>query len=316
MDNAAGADVTWPGCHARSGYVVLPATMRNLSLLVLVSVLSACTTSPSSSSPAGFEGTWNYDLPDRASGTNLARVSCPAQGGTPALELDIPQIGNLVLTRNGDQTLAGRTDQGCSWIFQDVDDEHVSFASAQATCNNPVIGSSYTITGWTLARDGSVAAEVVDAISHRPGGADCGFVLASGSRSWVDPDADDDPAGAFAGSWAYAAPDPLTRVNVAGVACSDAEGNPLPPSYEPRLGSIEISRTGPHSASASDDDGCAWTFAVQGNTALLDPPGQTCGELTLEHWALAGDGAHAFEVQSGERAGCRVLLSVGERVRQ
>jgi hypothetical protein len=303
-------------CHAGTDYLVLPATMRNLSLFVLVPLLSACTASPSSSAPTGFEGTWNYDLPDRASGTNVARVSCPAQGGAAALELDIPQIGNLVLTRDGDQRLAGRTDQGCTWTFNDPDDEHASFASATATCNNPVIGSSYTITGWTLARDGSVAAEVVDAISHRPGGDDCDFVLASGSRSWVDPDADDDPAAAFAGSWAYAAPDPVTRVNVASVACVDAEGNPLPPSYEPQLGSIAIARTGSHTLSASDDDGCTWSFAVQGNTALLDPPVQTCGQRTLEHWAVAGDGEHAFEVQSGERAGCRVLSSVGELIRQ
>jgi hypothetical protein len=199
--------------------------------------------------------------------------------------------------------------------FQDGDDEHATFASAQATCENPVIGSSYTITRWTLTRQGDVAAEVVDAISHRPGGDDYDFVLASGSRTWVDPDADD-PAAAFDGSWVYAPPDPLTRANVASIACSDAVGNPLPPSYEPQLGSIDITRTGPHAAAASDDDGCTWTFAVHGNTALLDPPAQTCGPLTLDHWALTSDGASAFEIRSGERADCRVLLSVGERFRE
>ncbi|WP_437753563.1 hypothetical protein [Sorangium sp. So ce1389] len=287
--------------------------MRNLILFVLVPLFSACNRP---SSPSGFEGTWNYDLPDRASGTNLAHVSCPAQGGAPAVELDIPQIGTLVLARDGDRTLAGRTDQGCSWTFHDADDEHASFASAEATCDNPVIGSSYTITSWTLARDGDGAAEVVDAISHRPGGPDCDFVLAAGKRTWVDPDADDDPAAAFVGSWAYAPPDPLTRTNVATVACADAEGNPLPPSYEPQLGSIAIERTGPHTAAATDGDGCTWTFAVHGNTALLDPPTQSCGPLTLHHWALAGDGVHAFEVRSGERDGCRVLLTIGERARQ
>jgi hypothetical protein len=290
--------------------------MRNLFYSVLVPLLSACTESSSTEPVPGFEGRWNYDLPDRSSGTNLARVSCPAEGSAPALELDIPQIGELVLTRSGDQTLAGRTDQGCSWTFRSADDQHATFASEQATCENPVIGSSYTITGWTLTRQSDVAAEVVDAISHRPGGNDCQFVLASGSRTWVDPDADDDPAAAFDGSWAYAPPDPLTRANVASVACADAGGNPLPPSYEPQLGSIDITRSGPHAVAARDGDGCTWTFAVHGNTALLDPAAQTCGSLTLDHWALASDGSSAFEVRSGERGGCRVLLSVGERFRE
>ncbi|WP_437670640.1 hypothetical protein [Sorangium sp. So ce131] len=88
------------------------------------------------------------------------------------------------------------------------------------------------------------------------------------------------------------------------------------PSYEPQLGSITLERTGPHTAAATDGDGCTWTFAVHGNTALLDPPAQRCGPLTLHHWALAGDDGHAFEVRSGERAGCRVLLTIGERTRQ
>jgi hypothetical protein len=248
MDNAARVDVTWRGCHARQGYVVLPATMRNLFYWVLVPLLSACSESSSTMSAPGFEGRWNYDLPDRSSGTNLARVSCPAQGSAPALELDIPQIGDLVLTRNGDGTLAGRTDQGCSWTFEDADDEHATFASAQATCENPVIPS--------------LAPTLPASPAPTPTATRCHRATSPNSAASTSHAPDHTP------------PPPATTTAAPGPSRSTAT----------RLCST--------------------------------PPAQTCGPLTLDHWALTSDGASAFEIRSGERADCRVLLSVGERFRE
>jgi hypothetical protein len=60
---------------------------------------------------AAFLGVWNYQLPDPATGLNIAVV-----GGHGFTE-DFPQIGWVDFTRGRNGQVTGRTDQGCTWQF-------------------------------------------------------------------------------------------------------------------------------------------------------------------------------------------------------
>jgi hypothetical protein len=253
-------------------------------------------------------GAWNYDVPDRTSGVNIAQLTCPS-----GFSRTLPQIGGVAFASTGPRTLEAHTDQGCTWTFTARGNTAELDPPAQ-TCFNPVLQSSYTLTRWSVALDGARETEVVEGKSHLPGG-DCDFVLADGRRTFVDPNSDADPTTAYVGAWRYVAPDPQTGTNMAQVACSGT-----PPASEPQAGKVTFAKTGDHAITGHTDQDCVWTFTVQGDTAELDPATQSCGDVTLAHWSMASDGEREFEVVSGTRhtasGDCFVLLGAGERARE
>src|SRR5260370_12791036 len=68
-----------------------------------------------------YLGTWNYDMPDLATGLNIDVLTCPGGGNgcnSPfPLPLRVPQVGNVVFSAEPDGTVVGVTDQGCHWHF-------------------------------------------------------------------------------------------------------------------------------------------------------------------------------------------------------
>jgi hypothetical protein len=138
-----------------------------------------------------------------------------------------------------------------------------------------------------------------------------------------DEDSPIDTTRKFVGTWAYSAPDPESRVNILSTQCVGENGGA--PVVSPQQGTVAVEKIDRDTVRARTADGCTWTLAVRGNTALLEPASQTCrtGEATrtLNHWAIASDGRQQATIMSGveEHPGrrCTFLLSVGslDRVR-
>ena len=84
-----------------------------------------------------------------------------------------------------------------------------------------MIGSSYTITQWSIRVDGNEESETLMAKSHHQMG-DCDFVMQNGKRTQAD---DVDSSGLFVGVWLYDTSDPKTRVNVAQKICGEKQPN-------------------------------------------------------------------------------------------
>ncbi|WP_062437310.1 hypothetical protein [Herbidospora daliensis] len=243
-----------------------------------------------------YLGTWNYDQPDRATMRNVAVV-----GATPPIH--VPQIGDIVFTRTGAR-ITGRTDQGCTWTFA-VRPASLELDPPTQNCFNRVIGSAYTITKWSVTVAGRHLRESIEAVSHQPGG-DYAFRLDDGRRTRATAG----PGARFAGSWRYDPADPAARVNVVTTRYDDRV------TQTPRQGEVAFSGRG-RVLTARTGDGCAWRLTARGNTAKLDPAGQTCGGTTLSFWTVASDGHRQASVQAGTGPdGGAFLLSVGALTRR
>ncbi len=277
------------------------------TMVMCVLFVVGCDSSPDATAP--FVGTWNYDQPDRSPGKNIGKVVCPSPGPT----IVVPQIGSIVISKTGESTIQGKTDQGCTWTFA-VQDESAVASPPQQSCFNHVIGSSYTLD-WSFSVNGQQETEVITGTSHLPTG-DCAFELKSASRTRVDPATTVDATAAFVGTWSYDAPDPMTGVNVARVICGSQVN------YAPVLGTLTITKTADRHIQAKSDKGCTWSFSVEGNTAELSPATQSCDEAqtTMSFWAMTSDGHQAAEFASGlsHQSGgdCAMLVSAGSLTKQ
>jgi len=264
-----------------------------------------------------FVGTWNYDQPDRQTGAGVGQVICPATDAGPGFTINIPQIGDLVITKLDDHRVLGKTDQGCSWTFT-VDGGAAALDPPTQTCANHVINSSYTL-GWTMNVDGVHETEVITGTSHLPNG-DCDFELAVATRTKVDP-GESDPTERFVGAWNFDPPDPQARVNLMQSTCPDVAGGPPQVAFAPVTGHLVMAKSGDHVVAATSDDGCTFTLAVQGNTAELAPIPQMChpsgggAGRSVSFWSMASDGRHAAMILGGASPGssgdCATLLSAG-----
>jgi hypothetical protein len=265
-----------------------------------------------------YIGVWNYDQPSASTGANVGTIQCPAGGnGGQAFMLVVPQIGNLTMTRKEDGRLEGTTDQGCTWAFKD-DGASGELDPAPQSCFNKVIGSSYTITHWSVRVDGTHETESLEAKSHLPMG-DCDFALKKGSRTIAD---DTDSTRLFVGDWVYDAPNPRTRSNMLQfVDQGDSEHSG--PGASPQTGLVSFSKTGNHTLTARTADGCSWRLDVYGNTALLPSP-QTCelaaSKITMNHWSIASNGEQQNTVMNMTQAADgkmrTVLLAAGNLSKQ
>jgi hypothetical protein len=235
-----------------------------------------------------YPGVWNYDQPSGSSGINVGTIQCPAgPKGNQAFVLVVPQIGNLTMMRKEDGRLEGRTDQGCTWTFKD-DGSSVELDPAPQSCFNKVIGSSYSITHWSIQVDGHRETEAIEAKSHLPMG-DCDFALKQGKRTKAD---DTDSTQLFVGDWVYDAPDPQTHSNMLQFIYQ-GDNERSAPGASPQTGIVSFSKAGNHVLNARTADECSWRLNVYGNTAQLAAP-QTCelagSKITMNHWSIASDG--------------------------
>lgn len=281
----------------------MPLRLRTIVLLVLALLLAvpAGTATASVRPDVGkYLGTWNYDQPDAATMRNIASVDCPPDGnGCPSsqlpLPLNIPQIGNIVFTAEGD-AVVGRTDQGCTWRFA-ATRASLELESAQY-CFNHNIGSGYTLTQWSVTVTGRHERETIVGISHQPDGLDLVSTMTYGSRTKVAGVGGHRAMARFLGDWTYDPASAQTLVNMQVTVQSDGYG-----SITPVAGAVRITSKRYGTIVAETADGCRWSLAVQGNTAELSPSTQTCelaqGTKTITFWSIASDGSHANSMMAG-----------------
>jgi hypothetical protein len=266
-----------------------------------VPVGTAEATPPPQASAQRYLGTWNYDQPDPATMRNIAVLSCPPGGegcasGLLPLPLHIPQIGNIVFSAAANGMVVGRTDQGCTWTFR-VATDSLELSEAQS-CLNRTVGSAYTLTRWSVTVVGNHERETIVGISHQPTG-DLVTTMHDGARTRVTGVGGFPAMARFLGAWTYDPASRQTLVNMV-VTVPIGGGDPV---LSPVQGGVWVTSERYGVIVAHTDDGCRWTLAVQGNTAELDPPTQTCqlasGTVTLFFWSAASGSEHQNSVMAG-----------------
>jgi hypothetical protein len=85
-----------------------------------------------------------------------------------------------------------------------------------------------------------------------------------------------DPAAAFLGTWNYDHPNPETSTNIAQISCPGPDGGAGQVIMVPQIGNIIITKASDHTIEIRTDQGCFWRFAVEANTAMLNPAAQSC----------------------------------------
>lgn len=257
-----------------------------------------------------YLGRWNYDQPDAATMRNIAVINIP--GGPRA----VPQIGDIVFSRAAGGRIAGRTDQGCTWMFA-VTRGSLELDPPTQTCSNPVRGLEYTITRWSVVVSGRHEREQFTAVSHHPDG-DFDGALDNGRRTRAG-DGDRSGTAPFLGAWNYDPPDPGTGVNIRDTRYPQPGG---PPSTvrSPERGSVTFTRDFGSRVNSHTPDGCTWSLLIRGNTAKLDPPVQSCthtgGTVVLQYWTIASDGHRQAAVMTGtDERGGSFTIAIGHLTR-
>jgi hypothetical protein len=284
-----------------------PATtrrrVRGLSLLLLLPavVLSCATPTATAGADATDDGStivgkylgrWNFDQPDRATMTNIARMNLPGRE-------QVPQLGDIVFTAEGADRVVGRTDVGCTWRFKATPDS-LELDPPSQLCHNPTSNVAYTLTRWTVTVDGDREKETTIGKSHRPE-RDYDFVLENGARTKAT-EYDPDATSKFTGTWAYDPADPTAGVNIRTVrTAADGMQNV---ELSPQRGHVTITMDHGNRITARTDDGCTWSLVARGNTAKLDPPIQTCtlptsNAITIRSWTIATNGNQQATVMTG-----------------
>lgn len=247
---------------------------------------------------AKYFGTWNYDLPDRATLNNIDVLACP--DGTGAcdpdlpLPLQVPQVGWVVFSPGPNGTVDGRTDQGCTWNFA-VHPDGLELSSTTQECFNKNVGSAGNLTKWSVKVDGGKETESIVAVSHQPNGVDILGTMTSGSRTKVGESAENKRfVDHYLGDFTYTPADSHTLTNVVSTSVGTAY---------PQQGTVHFSGKSNSMITARTPDGCDWTLEVRGNTAELAPDTQTChtptGDISLRYWGLATDGHQMNAFLSG-----------------
>jgi hypothetical protein len=236
-----------------------------------------------------YLGTWNYDMPDLATGLNIDVLTCPDGGNgcnSPfPLPLRVPQVGNVVFSAEPDGTVVGVTDQGCHWHFAATPGSLELIGRTQS-CFNRAFGGTATITQWTVTVDGVHERESITAISHQPTG-DLIATVRYGARTRATGVGSLNSFSRFLGAYTY---DPANSQTLVNTVVTDHGSD------YPAQGTVWFTSELYGTIVAHTPEGCSWTLAVQGNTAELNPAPQTCalatGTLGLHYWAVATDGEH------------------------
>ncbi|TDE59655.1 SDR family NAD(P)-dependent oxidoreductase [Nonomuraea mesophila] len=294
-----------------------PARRRWPAAVVLAAALAvtaAGVPGPAAAAPASggpsvdkYLGTWNYDQPDRGSMRNVAELKCPdtrpgcdsANPLAPAGSTwQIPQIGRIVFSTESRGRVVGRTDRGCTWRFT-ARRGSLELDPPRQSCENQVIKSGYTITSWSVTVSGRHERETIKGVSHNRRG-EFDFVLERGARTKAEQEPPAKVAKRFAGQWKYAPADPSQLVNFA----TYLPGRPdATPKLTPQRGLVEMTVKPDRTGVARTADGCEWTMTAWGNTAELNPPGQTCKRsgktITMGFWQVAGDGRLQASIMNG-----------------
>ena len=138
------------------------------------------------------------------------------------------------------------------------------------------------------------------------------------------PDDGGDPAAAFLGTWNYLQPDRESGVNMAALHCPAGAESPAYDAVLPQIGNVVFTRFDDGRIQGRTDQGCTWTFVVDGQNAQLDPPEQSCANeaigqsYTITEWSVSADGAserEALVAVSHQAVDCRFELADGRRTR-
>jgi hypothetical protein len=254
-----------------------------------------------------YLGRWNYDQPNRDTGTNIATSNVP---GRPK----VPAIGDIVFTAEGADKVVGRTDVGCTWRFK-ATRASLELDPASQLCHNPTSNVAYTISQWTVTVEGNRQTEKIIAKSHRPGDRDYDWELSKGARTKAE-EYDPDATPKFTGTWAYDPADEATGVNIRTTVRTAPDGTRIV-EHSQEHGHVTITRDYGNRITARTDDGCTWSLVARGNTAQLDPSIQTCtrsatSAITIGFWTIATDGSQQASVMTGtDERGGSFNLSVG-----
>jgi hypothetical protein len=284
--------------------------VRRIGVVMLALGAPLCVlTATAGARPASTEqylGRWNYDHPDRTTKRNIVVIDLP---GAP---LEVPQIGDIVFSRDPGGGIVGRTDQGCTWRFEVVGDA-LKLRPRSQTCHSPVSNLSYTIHEWTVTVSGRHEQERFVATSHHPQG-DVDAVLEHGRRTKAD---ESDPQGMsrFLGTWDYDPADAGSGVNIRTTQVVGPDGN-VEMVESAQTGSVTFTRDHGNRVIAQTDDGCTWALMVRGNTAKPDPAVQTCrvrdSQVTLKFWTTASDGQQQASWMTGvDEHGNDYIVSIG-----
>ncbi|MGH3731543.1 MAG: hypothetical protein ACRDTU_22780 [Micromonosporaceae bacterium] len=253
-----------------------------------------------------YLGKWNYDQPDHDTMTNIATSNVPGRS-------EVPQIGDVVFTAEGQGRIVGRTDVGCTWRFK-ATSESLELDPPSQLCHNPTSNVAYTLTKWTVTVQGDHEKESITAKSHHPTG-DYEFALDKGARTRAT-EFDPDAATKFTGAWTYDPADEQAGVNIRTTVRTAPDGTRTV-ERTPELGQVRILRDYDNRITAWTDNGCTWSLLTRGNTAKLDPPVQTCTlptskAVTISYWTIATDGRKQASVMSGtDERGGEFALSEG-----
>ena len=105
-----------------------------------------------------FPGVWAYDAADPRSRANIRTTQIP--GGNP---VESPQSGLVTFTRDRDNRIIARTDEGCTWTLA-VRGNTAKLDPPAQTCS---LGSStVTLRFWTIARDGKQQSSVISGVDE------------------------------------------------------------------------------------------------------------------------------------------------------
>lgn len=272
---------------------------RMVAVLAAVAIVPAMAQAQARNEIDSYLGVWNYTQPDRATMTNIATLE------VPVLPVQFPQIGTVTFAAEPGG-VTGRSDQGCTWHFIAVPGGF-DLRDRTQRCFNEVIQSAYTMDTWSIRFDGDHAAETVHATSHQRFG-DVGFSLARGERVRAGIPGREEALANLTGSWTYNPPDAARLVNIV---------NPFS-GPRPWSGTVEIAPgPGARIVATTPANGCTWTLAASGNTAVLEPGRQVCqsdkGPITVTFWTISTDGRRQSSIVSGiDPHGNQFLLSVGE----
>ena len=111
-------------------------------------------------------------------------------------------------------------------------------------------------------------------------------------------------AAQFVGTWNYDFPDWQSGRGIGKITCPATDATAGFTLAIPQIGNIELMKVDDRTIAGTTDQGCRWTFGVQGNGAELEPTSQSCfnhvinSSYTLD-WTLSVEGAHATEVITG-----------------
>jgi len=133
------------------------------------------------------------------------------------------------------------------------------------------------------------------------------------------------PAQAFVGRWLYGHPNATSGDGVATLHCPASPTSPELSLPLPQIGWIDFTVSPEGTLSGTTDQGCTWSFAVDGGVASILSSGQSCfnrnigSSYTIPSWTLAldadGRATESLHAVSHQAVDCDFVLGSAARRR-